>query len=249
MRRPARTSKTVCTADGIPTMDTMKVLVVDDEPKIVEVLAGYLTQAGFGVVTAEDGPGALEVAAAERPDLAVLDIMLPGLDGLDVTKRLQAEHGTPVILLTARSDEVDRLVGLEIGADDYIVKPFSPREVVARVKAVLRRAGRAPAGSDSIVSDGLTVDLASRTVTVDGQAVELTRTEFDLLATLAGSPGRVFTRLQLMEAVSGYAYEGYERTIDAHVKNLRKKLADDPQDPRWLRTVWGVGYKFEPRGT
>lgn len=229
-------------------MATMKILVVDDEPKIVEVLQGYLEEAGFGVVTAGDGKAALEAARRERPDLAVVDIMLPEVDGLQVTRVLQTEQGIPVILLTAKSDEVDRLVGLELGADDYIVKPFSPREVVARVKAVLRRAGRAASDTDRVSLGGLVVDLAGREVIVDGRDVELTRTEFDLLATLATAPGRVWTRLQLMQAVSGYAYEGYERTIDAHIKNLRRKLGDDPSEPRWVKTVRGVGYKFETEG-
>jgi DNA-binding response OmpR family regulator len=226
-------------------MSEMKILVVDDEAKIVEVLKAYLEQAGFEVATASDGASALAAARDDQPDLAVLDIMLPGMDGLEITKTLQKELGTPVILLTAKSDEVDRLVGLEIGADDYIVKPFSPREVVARVKAVLRRAGRSAPDSERIEAGGLVVDLGGREVTVDAEPVELTKTEFDILAAMAGTPGRVWTRLQLMQTVSGYAYEGYERTIDAHMKNLRKKLGDDPSEPRWIKTVWGVGYKFD----
>lgn len=226
-------------------MSEMKILVVDDEAKIVEVLKAYLEQAGFEVATACDGASALASARDEQPDLAVLDIMLPGMDGLEVTKALQKELDTPVILLTAKSDEVDRLVGLEIGADDYIVKPFSPREVVARVKAVLRRAGRSAPDSERIEAGGLVVDLGGREVAVDAEPVELTKTEFDILAAMAGTPGRVWTRLQLMQTVSGYAYEGYERTIDAHMKNLRKKLGDDPSEPRWIKTVWGVGYKFD----
>lgn len=226
-------------------MSEMKILVVDDEAKIVEVLKAYLEQAGFEVTTASDGESALAAARDDQPDLAVLDIMLPGVDGLEITKTLQKDLGTPVILLTAKSDEVDRLVGLELGADDYIVKPFSPREVVARVKAVLRRIGRSAPESERIEAGGLVVDLGGREVTADGAPVELTKTEFDILAAMAGTPGRVWTRLQLMQTVSGYAYEGYERTIDAHMKNLRKKLGDDPSEPRWIKTVWGVGYKFD----
>lgn len=220
------------------------VLVVDDNAKIVEVLVEYLRAAGFATRTASDGPGALAELEAHKPDLALLDIMLPGIDGLELTKRFQAA-GVPVILVTARGDEVDRLVGLEIGADDYIVKPFSPREVVARVKAVLRRTSR-PSGRASVISVGdLEIDLERRKVMVSGGPVELTRTEFDILATLAEHPGRVYTRLQLLEAVSGDAYEGYERTMDAHIKNIRKKLGDDPRHPRFVRTVFGVGYTLE----
>lgn len=220
------------------------VLVVDDNAKIVEVLVEYLNAAGFTTRTAADGMSALEELGRHKPDLALLDIMLPGIDGLELTKRFQAA-GVPVILVTARGDEVDRLVGLEIGADDYIVKPFSPREVVARVKAVLRRAARTGGPASAITVGDLEIDLERRKVTVAGEPVELTRTEFDILATLAQHPGRVYTRLQLLEAVSGEAYEGYERTMDAHIKNIRKKLGDDPRHPRFVRTVFGVGYTLE----
>jgi two-component system, OmpR family, alkaline phosphatase synthesis response regulator PhoP len=228
---------------------TRRILVVDDNPKIVEVLEAYLRAEGFEVDTAADGPGAESAVARHVPDLAVLDIMLPGIDGIELTKRFQRDHGLPVILVTARSDEVDRLIGLEVGADDYVSKPFSPREVVARVKAVLRRADRTPAGREEPVLrvGALTVDPAAREVTVDERPVELTRTEFDVLATMAAHPGRVYTRMQLMEAAQGEAFEGYERTIDAHVKNLRRKLGDDPREPRWVQTVFGVGYKLEPK--
>jgi two-component system alkaline phosphatase synthesis response regulator PhoP len=219
------------------------ILIADDNPKIVEVLSAYLTAEGFEVVTAADGP------AAERvPDLALLDIMMPGVDGIELTKRFQRDHGLPVILVTARTDEIDRLIGLEVGADDYIAKPFSPREVVARVKAVLRRADHTGAGGGAVMRVGaLEVDPDARRVTVDGSSIELTRTEFDLLATLAAHPGRVYTRMQLMEAAQGDAFEGYERTIDAHVKNLRRKIGDDPRSPRFVQTVFGVGYKLEER--
>ena len=225
------------------------ILVADDNPKIVEVIDAYLRAEGFEVITAADGEAAAAAVAHKVPDLAVLDIMMPGIDGLELTKRFQREHGLPVILVTARTEEIDRLIGLEVGADDYISKPFSPRELVARVKAVLRRIDRdaTPADAEILGVDGLAVDLGGRSVTVDGTSVELTRTEFDVLATLAAHPGRVHTRMQLMEAAQGDAYEGYERTIDAHVKNLRRKIGDDPKDPRFVQTVFGVGYKLEVR--
>jgi DNA-binding response OmpR family regulator len=224
-----------------------RVLVVDDNRKIVEVLSAYLEREGYAVDTAPDGDSALELARESRPDLALVDIMMPGLDGLELTRRLQSEWDTPVILVTARSDEVDRLVGLEIGADDYVTKPFSPREVVARVKAVLRRAERSEEASDVLAEGDLSMDRARREVAFEGRDVELTRTEFDMLATMAAHPGRVYTRLQLLEATQDDAFEGYERTIDAHVKNVRKKLGDDPKDSRILHTVIGVGYKVQAR--
>ena len=226
------------------------ILVVDDNPKIVEVLQAYLTAEGFDVVTAADGPSAVEAVSSRVPDLALLDVMLPGIDGIELTRRFQREHDLPVILVTARIDEVDRLIGLEVGADDYISKPFSPREVVARVKAVLRRverdrSGFGAGGGETIRLGDLAIDLGGRDVTVADEHIELTRTEFDILVALAAHPGRVYTRMQLMEAAQGDAFEGYERTIDAHVKNLRRKLGDDPREPRYIRTVFGVGYKTE----
>lgn len=225
------------------------ILVVDDSPKIVEVLDAYLRAEGYEVVTAADGPSALEAVKTRRPDLALLDIMLPGIDGLELTKRFQRDYDLPIILVTARIEEIDRLIGLEVGADDYIGKPFSPREVVARVKAVLRRIDRVASDEPTHVLrvGALMIDPASRSVELDGRPVALTRTEFDLLATLAAHPGRVYTRMQLMEAAQGVAYEGYERTIDAHVKNLRRKLDEDPKEPRYIQTVFGVGYKLEAR--
>lgn len=224
-----------------------RILVVDDNAKIVEVLAAYLQAEGYDVDTAPDGEAALAAARSHRPDLALLDVMLPGIDGIELTRRFQKEWDLPVILVTARVEEIDRLIGLEVGADDYITKPFSPREVIARVKAVLRRSCR-DSGSDAqatISLDGLEMDPSKRTVTVDAEPVDLTRTEFDLLYSLASHPGRVYSRLQLLEIVSGDAFEGYERTVDAHVKNLRRKLGDDPKSPRFVRTVFGVGYKVE----
>jgi DNA-binding response OmpR family regulator len=223
------------------------VLVVDDNEKIVEVLAAYLEASGYEVVTAHDGEAAIEAVRARRPDIALLDIMLPGVDGIELTRRFQREYDLPVILVTAKTEEIDRLIGLEVGADDYVSKPFSPREVVARVKAVLRRVDRASesaAGGTLVVGD-LAIDTDKREVTVAGAKVDLTRTEFEILATMAAHPGRVYSRLQLLEAVSGDAFEGYERTIDAHVKNIRKKVGDDPKEPRYIRTVFGVGYKVE----
>ena len=222
------------------------VLVVDDNEKIVEVLAAYLTGEGFSVRTAVDGPSAIAEVERRVPDLALLDVMLPGVDGIELTKRFQREHGLPVILVTARSEEVDRLIGLEVGADDYISKPFSPREVVARVKAVLRRVEGRPAAVGSPTRIGeMEIDPVKRSISVGETSVDLTRTEFDLLAAMAAHPGRVYSRLQLLEIASGDAFEGYERTIDAHVKNIRRKLGEDPRSPRFVHTVFGVGYKVE----
>ncbi len=222
------------------------ILVVDDNEKIVEVLAEYLRADGYTPIVATDGLQAAAAAERDRPDLALLDIMLPGIDGLELTRRFQA-LGIPVILVTARADEVDRLVGLQLGADDYVTKPFSPREVVARVKAVLRRCGRTADEDVSItmtVGD-LEIDPDRRSVSVAGVASELTRSEFDIVATMARHPGRVYTRLQLLEAASGDAFEGYERTVDAHIKNIRRKLGEDPKNPAHIKTVYGVGYKLE----
>lgn len=220
------------------------IMVVDDNEKIVEVLAEYLEASGYRTVRAFDGPTALTRLAEQRPDLALLDVMLPGIDGLELTRRFQA-RGVPVILVTARGDEVDRLVGLELGADDYVTKPFSPREVVARVKAVLRRCVRADAAGGVLEVGDILLDPDRREVRVGEETVELTRTEFDILATLAAHPGRVYSRLQLLEASSGDAFEGYERTIDAHIKNIRRKLGEESRSPRHLKTVIGVGYKLE----
>ena len=223
-----------------------KILVVDDNTKIVEVLAEYLRAEGFEPLTAHDGLAALELAETTRPDLALLDVMMPGMDGLELTRRFERE-GIPVILVTARTEEIDRLIGLEVGADDYVTKPFSPREVVARVKAVLRRCDRASAETNApILRVGeLEIDPSRRRVSIGGDVCELTRTEFDLLAAMAAHPGRVYSRLQLLEIASGEAFEGYERTVDAHVKNIRRKLGEDTKHPRYLRTVIGVGYKVE----
>ena len=224
---------------------TTKVLIVDDEQKIVRTVRAYLEQAGFVVLTAADGQTALAVFRHERPGLVVLDLGLPGMDGLDVTRAIRRESDVPIIMLTARVEETDKLIGLELGADDYLTKPFSPREMVARVRAVLRRtSGKKDMPPFPLVRGGLHIDPARRSVEVDGRWVDLTATEFDLLWVLAENPGRVFTRLELLDRVQGYAYEGYERTIDVHIKNLRRKIEDTPQKPRYIHTVYGVGYRF-----
>jgi DNA-binding response OmpR family regulator len=221
-----------------------KVLVVDDESQIVRVLRGYLESAGFKVVAAYNGSEAIAAFRHEEPDLIVLDLSMPDVDGLDVARTIRRESEVPIIMLTARVEETDRLVGLELGADDYVAKPFSPREVVARVRAVLRRTGRSEAPSRTLETGDVFMDLDRREVSVASQAVELTATEFDLLAALMENPGRVFSRMQLLDRLQGYAYEGYERTIDAHIKNLRHKVEPDPKHPRFILTVYGLGYKF-----
>jgi len=221
------------------------ILVVDDEAKIVQIARDYLEHAGFSVISAGDGPAALTMAKDKRPDLIVLDLGLPGLDGLDVARTLRKTGETPIIMLTARGEETDKLVGLELGADDYMVKPFSPKELVARVRSVLRRAEARPEGRPAIVrAADLTLDLPKMRATVGEEAVQLTATEFQLLATLAAQPGRIFTRAQLLDAVRGVAFESYERAIDAHIKNIRRKIEPDTREPRYLLTVYGVGYKF-----
>jgi DNA-binding response OmpR family regulator len=220
-----------------------RVLVVDDEPKIVQLVRDYLERAGFAVSTAREGPEALMRARQDRPDLIVLDLGLPGLDGLEVTRRLRRDSGVPIIMLTARDDETDKVVGLELGADDYVTKPFSPRELAARVRAVLRRHA-ADAGGDVIRAADLVMDVPRLRVEVAGRAISLTATEFQLLTALARQPGRVFTRSQLLDAIHGVAFESYERAIDAHVKNIRRKLEPEPRTPRYLLTVYGVGYRL-----
>ncbi|HET9496242.1 MAG TPA: response regulator transcription factor [Chloroflexia bacterium] len=223
------------------------ILVVDDEPGIVTIVRDYLDRAGFRVLTAGDGETALRLARTERPSLVLLDLMLPGLDGLDVTRALRqdpATGGLPLIMLTARVDESDRVAGLELGADDYITKPFSPREVVARVRAVLRRAAGPPTYNGVLHAGDLAIDLQKRTVRRGDTPIELTATEFDLLATLARQPGRPFTRAQLVDLVYGDDFDGYDRTVDAHVKNIRRKIEPDPREPRYIQMVYGVGYRF-----
>lgn len=223
------------------------ILVVDDEPHIVKVLRGYLEQAGFRVVSASDGQMALTQYKHEKPDLVLLDLNLPGIDGIDVARRLRTHSNVPLIMVTARVGETDRLIGLELGADDYVTKPFSPREVVARVRAVLRRAEAPAAPPELIRVADLVIDLTRHSVMRGDESLDLTPTEFNLLVTLAREPGRAFTRLQLLEAAQGDAFEGYERTVDAHIKNLRAKLERNPKQPGYILTLFGVGYKFADR--
>jgi DNA-binding response OmpR family regulator len=221
-----------------------RVLVVDDEPKIVEVVGDYLRTAGFSVTTAADGQSAVASARARPPDLVVLDLGLPGLDGLDVTRELRRAGPVPIIMLTARGEETDRVLGLELGADDYVVKPFSPRELLARVRAVLRRTEDRQTSRERFVVGDVAVDTCRREVTVNDRVIELTATEFDRLVTLTRQPGRVFTRAQLLGAIHGVVVDSYERTVDAHIKNIRRKLEPDPHRPRYLVTVHSVGYRF-----
>jgi len=226
----------------------LTVLIVDDEPKIAAIARDYLEHAGFAVLTATDGPTALATVRQRHPDLVVLDLGLPGIDGLDVTRRLRGDPSTatlPIVMLTARDEEIDTLIGLEVGADDYLTKPFSPRELVARVRAVLRRTERAATAPGDLIHAGdIALDIPRMRTEVAGTTVDLTPTEFTLLATLARQPGRIFTRAQLLDALHGVAFESYERAIDSHVKNLRRKLEPDPRRPRYVLTVYGVGYRL-----
>jgi two-component system alkaline phosphatase synthesis response regulator PhoP len=221
-----------------------KVLVIDDEPKIVDICQDYLQAAGFEVVRAGDGLHGLAAARSEKPDLIVLDLMLPGLDGLDVCRTLRKEGDIPIIMLTARVEETDRLIGLELGADDYMTKPFSPRELVARVRSVLRRSQGSLQVSNILRAADLEIHLDSRRVNRSGTNIELSRIEFNLLEILAQHPGQTFSRDQLLDRLHGIAFAGFERSINAHVKNLRRKLEPDARQPRYVLTVYGVGYKF-----
>jgi len=225
------------------------ILVVDDEAKIVKLLRDYLERAGFAVRAAADGKSALSLARTEKPDLVILDLGLPQMDGLDVTRELRKVSNVPIIMLTARSEETDKLVGLELGADDYITKPFSPKEVVARVRVVFRRMENyADSGPELVRAADLTLDVPRMRVQADDREIEeLTPSEFSVLAILARSPGRVFTRAQLLDALHGVAFESYERAIDAHIKNIRRKIEPDSSEPRYILTVYGVGYRFADR--
>lgn len=223
-----------------------KILIIDDEAKIVEICQDYLKAAGFSVITSLDGQGGLDKARKEKPDLILLDLMLPGMDGLDVCRELRKEANTPIIMLTARVEETDKLIGLEIGADDYITKPFSPREMVARVRTVLRRAQGDPA-AEVIRAGILTLDRNRFIVMIGQKEITLTPTEFEILATLASQPGRIFSRSQLLMAVRGVAFESYERAIDSHIRNLRRKLEADESGFEWIVTIHGVGYKFNEK--
>jgi DNA-binding response OmpR family regulator len=222
----------------------LSVLVVDDEPQIAAIARDYLERAGFSVSVAADGATGLDIARQKHPDLVVLDLGLPRLDGFEVARAIRRESDVPIIMLTARVDETDRLQGFEIGADDYLTKPFSPRELVARVSSVLRRARHAPDRASTFTVGDLAIDTAKLRVERNGAVIDLTPTEFQLLAALARHPGRIFTRAQLLDAVRGTDIDAFERAIDAHVKNVRRKLERDPHRPRYVLTVYGIGYKF-----
>ncbi|MCZ7575415.1 MAG: response regulator transcription factor [Ardenticatenaceae bacterium] len=229
---------------------TQTILIIEDEPQIVTIVRGYLTQTGFEVASASDGHTGLFMVRQQRPDLVILDLMLPGMDGLDVARAIRRDRdpqvaAVPLLMLTARVEEADKLIGLELGADDYITKPFSPRELVARVRALLRRVARAAQTAPALLRGGpLTLDPERRLVFLDNTPLDLTPTEFDLLATMMAASGRPFSRMELLEASQGDAYEGYERTIDVHIKNLRRKLGDDGRAPRFIQTVLNHGYRF-----
>lgn len=225
-----------------------KILVVDDEPAILELVTYNLEQAGFSTLTATDGETALKLVEAEKPDLVILDIMLPKLDGFEVCRNIRARYNTPILMLTARREEVDRVLGLELGADDYLVKPFSPRELVARVRAILRRVAEAGGRKDGLIIVGdLVINPESHEVQVRGKKVELTLKEYQLLKFLAENPGRVFTREALLDRVWEGDYFGDTRTIDVHIRHLREKIEEDPSNPRYILTVRGVGYKFREK--
>lgn len=229
-------------------MANSKILIVDDEPSIVEVVTLYLRRAGYDVASANDGTTALRLLTVERPDLVILDLMLPGVDGLEITRRLRAEGDTPIIMLTARRAETDRIIGLEMGADDYVLKPFSPQELVSRVRAVLRRAqnSKPSAPAQPLRFPGIEIDPATRLLTVGGQEIVLTAKEFELLYVLASHPRQVFNRDQLLDRVWGETEYLDPSTVTVHVRRLREKVEQDPANPRYIVTVWGVGYKFEP---
>jgi DNA-binding response OmpR family regulator len=223
---------------------TQTIMVVDDEFRLVSLVQSYLVQEGFRVVTASNGLEALTVARREKPDLVILDIMMPDMNGYDFIRQHRLESNTPIILLTARVDDDERVIGLELGADDYVTKPFRPRELMARVRAVLRRVGNQEPIAEVVRALDITLDRSQRTVQVAHRFVDLTPSEFDLLAALMSAPGRVYSRLDLLDLLQGVRYEGYERTIDTHIKNLRSKIEKDPKLPRYIETVYGVGYRF-----
>ena len=223
---------------------TETILIVEDEPKVARLARDYLEKNNYRVLIANDGKSGLATARGEKPDLLVLDLMLPGMDGLDVCRALRRESDIPIIMLTARAEETDRLIGLEIGADDYITKPFSPRELVARVRALLRRAKGRVYQSGIIRVGEMEINTDNHSVVLAGEAIHLTRIEFNLLETMTRHPGQIFSRAQLLENLHGVAYIGYDRSIDAHVKNLRRKIEEDPANPRYILTVYAVGYKF-----
>lgn len=223
---------------------TKTIMVVDDEKRIVSLLRAYLEQQGFRVATAQNGREAIYVARHEKPDLIVLDIMMPEMDGYEFMRQHRKERETPIILLTAKLEEDDKVLGLELGADDYVTKPFSPRELTSRIRAVLRRTGQSLPTAGILRVNGITLDRDSHLVMLNDSVVDLTPSEFDLLAALMSSPGRTFTRLELLDLIQDTAFVGYKRTIDVHIKNLRAKIEDDPRQPRYIETVYGVGYRF-----
>lgn len=223
---------------------TKTILVVDDEKRLCDLVRAYLTQEGFRVVTAGDGQEALFVARHEKPDLILLDLMMPGMGGYEFIRTYSKERDTPIIILTAKLDESDKVLGLELGADDYVTKPFSMRELSARVRAVLRRMSKARAEPEVLRAADIALDRVGRVVTVGEKLVNLTPSEFDLLATLMSAPGRAFARLDLLERIQGDAFDGYQRTIDVHIRNLRTKIEPDPSRPRYIESVYGVGYRF-----
>ncbi|AIF53311.1 response regulator transcription factor [Pelosinus sp. UFO1] len=225
-------------------MAQYSVLIVDDDVKLVNLLRTYFEKEGCITYSVNDGLDALQVVREKKPDIMVLDLMLPGLDGLDVCRKIRKDNDIPIIMLTARDEESDRLIGLEIGADDYVTKPFSPKEVVARAKAILRRANKEVVRSEPIQVGNLIIDLERHQVTNGGHTVEVTPTEFKIMELLAANAGKVYSRLQIVEQIQGYSFEGYERTIDAHIKNLRRKIEINPKEPQHIQTVYGIGYKF-----
>ena len=220
------------------------ILVIDDEKRLVALVQSYLVQEGYRVITAYNGKEALPIAQKEKPDLIILDIMMPEMNGYDFMLAQRAESDTPIIMLTAKVEDDDKIIGLELGADDYVTKPFKPRELMARVGNVLRRAGKNEPKGKTLKAGDITLDRDSREVTVGERSVDLTPSEFDLLATLMSAPGKVFSRLDLLDVIQGVRYEGYERTIDTHVKNLRAKIESDPRKPRYIETMYGVGYRL-----
>lgn len=225
-------------------MSHQSVFIVDDDVKITKLLKSYFDKEGFITYLAHEGNGSVQAIRDKNPDLVILDLMLPGMDGWEICRKLRKESEVPIIMLTARDEETDRVIGLEMGADDYVVKPFSPREVVARAKAILRRTQKTVAKAEPIRVGDLIIDVERHLVKKGNAALDLTPTEFKILEQLATNAGRVFTRLQIVERVQGYSFEGYERTVDAHMKNLRRKVEDNPKEPRYIQTVYGVGYRF-----
>lgn len=225
-------------------MAQYSVLIVDDDVKLVSLLRTYFDKEGFIIYSAYNGLDALQIVRERKPDILILDLMLPGMDGWDVCRKIRKDNDVPILMLTAREDESDRLVGLEIGADDYVTKPFSPKEVVARVKAILRRSNKEVIRHEPILAGAISIDLERHEVTHNQQVVELTPTEFKILELMATNKGKVFSRMQIAEQTQGYTFEGYERTVDAHIKNLRRKIETNPKAPQYIQTVYGIGYKF-----